>query len=174
MWSLLARCPAEELDDLITALGLRERVTRGQPIDTLSSASEEFEWDWGLPFIDGEGKWRFPFIRAEHADSICVAERSGLRLPPTGITIVDRRNSMMWLNRLSSPRVGFRRVEYRSANGVSPPLSKDAAVRQAIKEGLRGQLFANRVCELCQVKRDADGFGIRNLQLIAQKLSQAQ
>jgi len=145
---------------VVWALALGELVPRGQPLDA-PGVSEEFEWEW------------LPFVRAEHAEGVLVAERNGLRLPLSDVTIIDRRNSMIWLNRLSGPRIGFRRVEYRRA-GTSEPLSRETAIRQAMEEDLKGQAFANRVCELCQVKRDAPGFGKRNLQIIARKIRRTQ
>jgi hypothetical protein len=160
MWTLLARCTDEELDGVVEALDRRDLVSRGQPIGA-PGMSEEFEWQWK------------PFVRVEHAEC-WVVERSGLRLPLTSITIIDRGQSMIWQTRISGPPVGFRRVEFRDANEVSAPLSKEAATRQGLEEGLGGKRLANRVCELCQVKLNAPGFGIRNIQLIAQKIRKAE
>jgi len=158
MWTLLARCPDEELDQLIAAAGSGERIGRGEPIGAP-----------GTP-IEFGSEWWSPAVRVEYVDGVRVVEKNGFCLPLTGVTIVDRCNSMIWRNRLSGPRVGFVRVQFR--DGALPALNKEAAVRKALQEGLKGQGLANRVCELCRVKKDAYGFGIRNIQLIVQKLRQ--
>jgi hypothetical protein len=171
MWKLLVRCPDQELDQLIAAAARGERVFRGEPIGA-PGPPIEFGSEWWLPRMlaeDAQAGARRPlFMRAEHVDGVTVVERNGLRLPLVDVTIVDRCNSTIWRNRLSSPRVGFARVQF--LDGALPPLSIEDAVRKALEEGLGGKPMAKRVRDLCQIKGEPRGFGIRTIQSKAKKI----
>src|SRR5262245_44147777 len=99
MWTLLARCPDQELDKLIAAFGSGERIARGVPIGA-PGMPIEFGSEWWLPAGPGGNDQRpLLFVRVEHADGVRVVGKNGLCLPLTDVTIVDRANSTIWRNR---------------------------------------------------------------------------
>jgi hypothetical protein len=160
MWTPLAQCPDKEFDALVAALGEGKLVARGEPIGS-AGISVDIGSEWWPPRR---------VVRVEYADGIRMVERNGVCTPLVGVTIVDRVNSTVWQNRISSPRVGFLRIEYRDVNGAVEPLNREAALRRAIQENRRGKDLANRVCELCRVKRNEAGFGVRRLQMLAKTI----
>src|SRR5262245_52156970 len=111
MWMLLARCPDQELDQLIAAFHRGERFMRGVPFNSPGTPIEfDPEW-WSQAGLGGNEQRPLLFVRAEYVDRVRVVEKNGLCLPLTDVTIVDRANSAIWRNRLTSPRVGFWSVE---------------------------------------------------------------